>query len=272
MQVLTTVEQLDQWRASVGACVLVPTMGALHEGHAALVRLAVQSGLPVIASVFVNPTQFTEKADFDRYPKTLDADVALCAAAGGQAVWAPSVSDVYPLGPAAGVPELPRVATAPGLEDAFRPGHFAGVCQVVLRLFRAVKPVAAVFGEKDWQQLAVIRAMTAMQGGGGLPVEIVPAETVRDPDGMAMSSRNRFLAPDERKRALTISRALRAAKAEPDPAKAERLMRETLAAEGIVPEYAVVRDAETLEAPRAGKPVRRLIAARVGATRLIDNM
>ena len=269
MDVLTTVEQLDAWRGDVGACVLVPTMGALHAGHGALVRLAALSGLPVVVSVFVNPTQFTEQADFERYPKTLEADVALSGAAGGAAVWAPSVADVYPQGPGAGVPELPRVATAPGLEDAFRPGHFAGVCQVVLRLFRAVRPVAAVFGEKDWQQLAVIRAMTAMQG---LPVEIVPGETVRDADGMAMSSRNRFLSAEERTRGLAISRALLAAKAEADPANAERVMREVLATAGLTPEYAVVRDAETLEAPRAGRAVRRLIAARVGATRLIDNM
>jgi pantoate--beta-alanine ligase len=277
MNVLKTIAELDAWRGEVGACVLVPTMGALHEGHASLVKLAAQSGLPVVVSVFVNPTQFTEAVDYDRYPKTLDADVAISQAAGGHAVWAPGVEDVYPNGRDAGVPELPRVATAPGLEDAFRPGHFAGVCQVVLRLFRAVKPVAAVFGEKDWQQLAVVRAMTAMQnGGGGLPVEIVPSPTMRDADGMAMSSRNRFLTAQDRKRGLAISRALRAAVAEADAAKAESVMKRVLGEEGIVPEYAVVRDAETLEAPWAGKPVRRLIAARVGtgpgAVRLIDNM
>jgi pantoate--beta-alanine ligase len=162
---------------------------------------------------------------------------------------------------------LPTVATDPGLEDAHRPGHFAGVCQVVLRLFRLLEPRAALFGEKDWQQLQVIAAMTREQG---LPVRIVPHPTLRDPDGLAMSSRNRFLSAAERRAALAIPRALDRAAAAADPAEAEKVMADVLADSALRVEYAVVRDAETLAglARRAG---RALIAARSGTTRLIDN-
>jgi pantoate--beta-alanine ligase len=276
MELLRTPADLDAFYPTApGApreAAFVPTMGALHAGHAALVRQAAATGEPTIVSVFVNPTQFNDPADFARYPKTLDEDLEISRAAGAAAVWAPSVEDIYPDGPAAGVPPLPEVATRPGLEDAARPGHFAGVCQVVLRLFRVVRPRIAVFGEKDWQQLQVVSAMAEAYRAREWMPTILPGPTVRDPDGLALSSRNRFLSPQDRAQGLAIIRALRAAALVDDPRAAEARMREVLAAAGITPDYAVVRDAETLLDPRPGRPVRRLIAARVGPVRLIDNL
>lgn len=255
-------------------CVCVPTMGALHAGHGALVRAARAlaggaGGAAVVVTVFVNPTQFNDAGDLARYPRTLEADAALCRACGADAVFAPPVGEVYPPGRAVRVPELPAVATEPGLEDRWRPGHFAGVCQVVARLFEMVRPAAAVFGEKDWQQLQVIRAMTKREGLG---VEIVPVATVREGDGLAMSSRNRFLSAGDRLRATALNRALRMATQQRDASEAERLMRETLDEAGHGVEYAVVRRAETLgPITRAGDPGRALIATRLGDVRLIDN-
>ena len=257
---------------STGA-VFVPTMGALHEGHASLIRhaAAVHKG-PVVVSIFVNPTQFNDPADFARYPKTLDADLAICERSGATHVYAPTPHDVYPTDAPIPVPPLPRVATAPGLEDKLRPGHFAGVCQVVRRLFDLVQPAAALFGEKDWQQLQVLSAMTRETR---LPIRIIPGPTIREPDGLAMSSRNRFLTSDERPRAAAISRALREAATKPTSAAAEAHMHDVLLAAGLETQYAVVRDAESLEPPRdpanAGRPYRALIAAKLGTVRLIDN-
>lgn len=250
-------------------CVFVPTMGALHEGHASLIRHAatVHRG-PVVVSIFVNPTQFNDPADFARYPKTLDADLDLCRRSGATHVYAPTPQDVYPTDAPVAVPPLPRVATAPGLEDKLRPGHFAGVCQVVRRLFDLVGPGAALFGEKDWQQLQVLSAMTRESG---LPIRIIPGPTIREPDGLAMSSRNRFLTTEERPRAASISRALREGAAKPTPAAAEAHMRSVIEAAGLDVQYAVVRDAESLESPIPGRPHRALIAARLGTVRLIDN-
>lgn len=266
VKVTTTIAEYEAWAAGQGQRVLVPTMGALHAGHASLVAAAraTRSGAVVVVTVFVNPTQFNEPADYQRYPKTLAADVALCEAAGAACVFAPGVNVVYPAGAGAGVPGLPKVATEPGLEDAHRPGHFAGVCQVVKRLFEMTRPAAAVFGEKDWQQLQVVRAMTAAMGLG---VEIVPSPTVRDADGMAMSSRNRFLSDADRVRGLAVSRALRVCQGAGTPDAAERVMARELA--GVDVEYAVVRAAETLL--RGQGPQRAIVAARVGTVRLIDN-
>jgi len=175
---------------------------------------------------------------------------------------------MYPSPDAAPVPPLPAVAREPGLEDAHRSGHFAGVCQVVLRLFRLLDPDRAIFGEKDWQQLRVVTAMSHEQV---LPIEIVPHPTLRDPDGLAMSSRNRFLSPAERSAALAIPAALRAAAAEHDPVRAEQAMREVLFGAALSVEYAAVRDAATLVGHPGNGPGRVLIAARSGRTRLIDN-
>ncbi|MBM4108013.1 MAG: 4-phosphopantoate--beta-alanine ligase [Phycisphaerae bacterium] len=256
-----------------GACVLAPTMGALHEGHAVLIArgaaLARERRLAggCVATIFVNPTQFDDAADFARYPRTLTDDLQLAARAGASAVFVPGVADVYPPDGSVVPPELPPVATRPGLEDACRGGHFAGVCQVVKRLFEMTRPASAVFGEKDWQQLQVVRAMAAMERLG---VEVVGVETVREPDGLAMSSRNRFLDGEGRGRALSISMALCEARRGRGACEAEGIMREVLGHAGVEPEYAVVRDAATLGAPGSG-PKRALVAARVGAVRLIDN-
>ncbi len=261
--------------------VFVPTMGALHEGHAALIRaaaaIAKPLGLPVSVSIFVNPTQFNDPADFARYPKTLDADIAICEASGAELIFAPELNVMYPKGvnPATGktwpgdipVPPLPFVATQPGLEDGFRPGHFAGVCQVVNRLFKLVRPAHAIFGEKDWQQLQVLTAMTHELG---LPIQIHGYPTIRESDGLALSSRNRFLSPADRQAARSLSQALSAACKEPTLAAAEAAMKSVLLNGGAVPDYAVVRSSSTLlEDP--SRPQRALIAARVGPVRLIDN-
>lgn len=299
--------------SSSGACVLVPTMGALHAGHAALVSHAAQlaAGLPgvppVVVTIFVNPTQFNDPRDLARYPRTIEADVRLCqeamndalggltdrsaanaAGAGGGGggaasrpellVFAPMNEEVYPPGETIGVPELPPVATQPGLEDARRPGHFAGVCQVVSRLFDLTNPSRAIFGEKDWQQLQVIKAMAAAQRR---PIEIVPYPTIREEGatrGLAMSSRNVFLSHEERMRACVISSALCEASSERTPEDAEQLMEMMISRAGLEVEYAVVRDAETLmpigpSAARSGKAgaCRALVAARLSGVRLIDN-
>jgi pantoate--beta-alanine ligase len=299
MRVATSRHQLDLALADARdphapGGVFVPTMGALHQGHGALVaqaaRIARDEGIThVVASVFVNPTQFNDPADLARYPRTLDADIALCEAHGATVVFAPSVDEVYPdparvrlhdaLLPADIARLVPPVATLPGLEDAHRPGHFAGVCQVVARLFDLVRPAAAVFGEKDWQQLQVIRAMVqrlaAEPSDAARPaarVRIIPGPTVREPDGVAMSSRNRFLDPAWRARAAAIPAAWRAAQAIPDLAHAERTMARILTDAGLAVEYAAIRDAATLmpiSSPAA--PARALIAARAGSVRLLDN-
>lgn len=272
MKLVTT--RADLRAARNGPAVFVPTMGALHAGHARLIERAAKDSAALgltggcIVSIFVNPTQFNDPADFARYPKTLEADLDLCRAAGCSMVYAPAVDDIYPPDEEVPTPPLPEVATRPGLEDAHRPGHFAGVCRVVKRLFDLVRPAAAVFGEKDWQQLQVVRAMTQQHG---LDIEIVGEPTVREADGLAMSSRNRFLSAEDRARALALSRALCAAAGEKQPPAAEAAMRRVLSEAGIIPEYAVVRDAATLGPPRGGGVCRALIAARVGDVRLIDN-
>jgi pantoate--beta-alanine ligase len=257
--------------------VLVPTMGALHAGHTALIRrgsaLALERKMPAgcIVSIFVNPTQFDDPADFQRYPRTMRDDLATCREAGASMVFAPSPEVMYPPELVIPTPPLPEVATRPGLEDAHRPGHFAGVCQVVRRLFDLLRPTAALFGEKDWQQLRTIEAMTCQEL---LPIEIIAFPTLRDSDGLAMSSRNRFLSPTERRQALAIPEALCQAYGCSEATVAEARMREVMAEAGLTIDYAVIRDAGTLLGYRpsgTGAPGRALIAARAGATRLIDN-
>lgn len=281
MHIIRTAEELHQVAARLGRTsglggVLVPTMGALHAGHAALIECArdyashhdIAEGC--IVSIFVNPTQFNDPADLARYPRTPEEDEAVCQRAGAKIVFAPDPETIYPPPPAPAIqtPTLPDVALLPGLEDAFRPGHFAGVCQVVQRLFDLLEPRVALFGEKDWQQLQVIRSMTA---NSHLPVQIASLSTVRDPDGLAMSSRNRFLSPQERKAAQAIPQALEAAGREITAAKAEEAMRQILEKAGLQIEYAVIRDEETLGPLTTSRPGRALVAARAGRTRLIDN-
>lgn len=207
-----------------GGCVLVPTMGALHEGHLDLVRLGARMARErkiaggCVVSVFVNPTQFDEAYDYERYPRVLDEDAEKSASAGADAVWAPSVEEIYPTPESRQNPVMPPVAYEPKLEDVARPGHFAGVCLVLRRLFELTHARAAIFGEKDWQQLQVARALVPMIG---LKTEIVGHPTVRDPDGIAMSSRNRFLSDEDRARgrACPVPCWLRGGRPRPRPAR-----------------------------------------------------
>jgi len=263
---------------------LVPTMGALHTGHEALIRCA--AGLAhgraeVIVSIFVNPAQFGPSDDFERYPRPLEADCERAAAAGAGILFAPDASTMYPAGVdrvagAFTMPALPAVATQPQLEDAHRPGHFAGVCKVVARLFDLVHPRWAVFGEKDFQQLLVVESMVreACRRWGRL--EIVSHETVREADGLAMSSRNGYLRPGEREHALGLKRALDIAKAAAregrDVAAIEAAMRTELERHDLAIDYAAVRhSASLLPCNSPCEPRRALIAARSGNVRLIDN-
>ena len=279
MRLLTDASALDRYLSENGprSCVVVPTMGGLHAGHAALIehaaRLAQDEGLAggALVTVFVNPTQFDQKSDFDRYPRTIEADMDLCARAGASAVLAPSVEQVYPRSQPPPTPELPPQARARGLEDAHRPGHFEGVCQVVARLFEMTSPAAAVFGEKDWQQLQVVREMTQRDRLG---VRIVASPTVREPDGLAMSSRNRFLSSEDRARAAQISRGLALAQHAPTPAAAEHTLRQHLESQGLGVDYAVVRHAQTLlpiDPAQSDAPARAIVTARLGTVRLLDN-
>ena len=271
----------DLARPEFHHCGFVPTMGALHDGHGSLVRRAAQDGRPVVVSIFVNPTQFGPNEDYARYPRTLDSDCALLEPLGVAGVFVPAVEAIYPDGlersrEGAARLELPQVATQPGLEDACRPGHLAGVALVVGRLFDLVRPAAAYFGEKDYQQLRLIEDMVeedrARNGARYGTLRIVPCPTIRERDGLAMSSRNRYLKSEERDAALALSRALQVAHSAQRVETAERLMRETLDAFGLATEYAVVRDARTLLPVRGfERPTRALIAARLGSTRLIDN-
>ena len=252
-----------------GPVALVPTMGALHEGHRTLVRAARERAASVVVSVFVNPTQFAPGEDFDRYPRTWDADLAALAEEGADLVFHPGVDDVYP-------PGSLGVTVEPGplgsvLEGAVRPGHFAGVLTVVAKLFGLVRPDLALFGEKDYQQLTLIRAMARELALG---VDVVGVPTVREDDGMALSSRNRYLDPTQRAAAATISAALRAG-ADAGPRGAEAVLaaaRAVLAAEPtLLQDYLELTDTDLGPAPDAG-PARLLVAARAGTTRLLDNV
>ena len=259
--------------ARTAPVVLVPTMGALHRGHAALLREArSRAGRgAVVASVFVNPLQFGPGEDLDRYPRTMPEDLALCAREGVDVVFAPSVAEVYP-----GGPDAAQVTLDPGplggvLEGRVRPTHFRGVLTVVAKLFGLVGPDVAVFGQKDYQQLVLVRRMVADLC---LPVEVVGAETVREPDGLALSSRNRWLSPDERRVARTLSAALRAGAAAGSAGRhgVRRAAADVLAAEPALDvDYLDLTSPDLGPAPEEGS-ARLLVAARVGATRLIDNV
>jgi pantoate--beta-alanine ligase len=276
METLTTAQAMQAWsdaeRRAARRVALVPTMGALHAGHLALVAAARARAERVVVSIFVNPLQFDRRDDFDRYPRTLGDDAALCATAGVDAIYAPSAGAMYPEGHRSHV-EVTKL-TEP-LCGATRPGHFRGVTTVVTKLFHAVRPDVAVFGEKDFQQLAVIRRMAADLDFG---IEIVGVPTVREPDGLALSSRNRLLSPGERTTAGCVPRALEAAAA----AVARGATRASdvvaaavavIAAErGARVDYVEARDPETLEAVEVvAGPTLLALAVWVGSVRLIDN-
>jgi pantoate--beta-alanine ligase len=263
-----------QWRDAGETIALVPTMGALHEGHLALVRLARRRADRVVVSIFVNPAQFAPTEDFSTYPRTFDTDVALLAQEKADLVWAPqSVTVMYPDGFATRiVPEGPATA---GLEDRFRPDFFKGVATVVAKLFTQVMPDIAVFGQKDYQQLKVV---TRMARDLDLPLKVVGAPTVREKDGLAMSSRNVYLSAEERAVAPLLHRVLKlcAEKIAKSRSTATILSegREAIERGGFVLDYLEARHAETLAPIGTIKegPVRLLVAARLGKTRLIDNI
>jgi pantoate--beta-alanine ligase len=273
------VRDLETLRASVaelreegGAVAFVPTMGALHAGHMALVEEARARAAHVVASIFVNPTQFGPSEDLSRYPRREAGDARMLEDSGVALLWAPDVATMYPNGPEITVRAGPL---GDELDGAARPGHFDGVATVVARLFDQVRPDFALFGEKDYQQLLVIRAMVRDLA---LPVEIVGIPTQRDADGLALSSRNLYLGEEERRAARALPRALgeaaSAIQAGGEVGEALASARDKLAKAGFDPiDYVELRDSGTLEPMAAlDRPARLLAAARIGSTRLIDNL
>lgn len=272
MRIVRTVAEVRSAVSGGGVVGLVPTMGAFHEGHLSLIRAARAACDTVVVWLFVNPTQFNEASDLVNYPRDEARDAALAEAAGADVLFAPEVSEVYPEGHAttvtvAGIGDI--------LEGAHRPGHFAGVATVVAKMLTMVGPHVAYFGAKDAQQVAVVRRMVADLN---LPVRIEVLPTVREPDGVAMSSRNVRLSADERRRATAISRGLMAARdaaaaGERDGDTLRTLVLAELAAADLVPEYVAVVDPGSFEpVVSVDRPVLIAVAARVGSTRLIDNL
>lgn len=263
MQVIAEIAALRRALAAAVPLAFVPTMGNLHEGHLALVRVARRSAPRVVVSVFVNRLQFLPTEDFDRYPRSFERDRRLLEAEGVDVVFAPDEKELYPQ-PQTYLVQPPPMANE--LEGRFRPGFFQGVATVVLKLFNCVQPAFAVFGKKDYQQLLVVREMV---GQFNLPMRIVAGETVREPDGLAMSSRNGYLSAAERAEAPRLYRILQRVAG---GMQAPEAMRE-LAAAGWKPDYVEVRRRADLGVPQPGdKELVVLAAARLGATRLIDNL
>ncbi|MEV4677152.1 pantoate--beta-alanine ligase [Actinomadura sp. NPDC049382] len=269
-----TREELAAARARIeGTLAFVPTMGALHEGHLSLMREARRNADKVAVSIFVNPLQFGPGEDFDRYPRTFEADVEACAAEGVDLVFAPTRDVMYPDEPQVTIKSGPMGEV---VEGAARPGHFDGMLTVVLKLLNLVRPDAAVFGEKDAQQLAMIRRMVADLN---VPVRIVGAPTVREPDGLALSSRNRYLSEPERRTALALSRALRAGADAADDGPDAVLRAAGAVLDGaatadppLALDYLVLVDPATFTPAAGGGPAVLAVAGRVGATHLIDNV
>ena len=272
MYIATTIEELRGRLSASKRPAFVPTMGNLHEGHIALVKQARPLGDATVASIFVNRLQFLPHEDFDTYPRTWESDCARLRDAGCDVLFAPDEKALYP------EPQTCKVHPDPALADIleghFRPGFFIGVCTVVMKLFTCVQPRVAVFGKKDYQQLMMIRHMVRQFA---LPIEIVGSETFRADDGLALSSRNGYLSETERAEAVQLSKALKAMAAavrsgERDLAAIEARAMQTLTARGWQPDYLVLRRRADLQAPAAGEPLVALAAARLGSTRLIDNL
>lgn len=281
MEVLTTVAEMQQLSRSVvangGTVGCVPTMGALHSGHASLIARSARAHTATIASIFVNPTQFGPTEDFSTYPRTLERDIQMVAEHGGTHIFVPSVAEMYPSGFST---EISVGPIADILEGASRPGHFAGVATVVCKLLNAMLPTEAFFGQKDFQQTVVLKKMISDLL---LPVTFTVMPTIREPDGLAMSSRNRYLTTEEREQAITIYSALLAGKelirlegSGVRTSAVETTMRQVLeSVPEIRTEYAVCVDSTTLESKNfvnLDNGMVLLIAARLGTTRLIDNM
>ncbi|MDH7602884.1 MAG: pantoate--beta-alanine ligase [Armatimonadota bacterium] len=277
MQTANTVSEarvaISNPRQAGSSIGFVPTMGALHEGHLSLIRRARAECAYVVVSIFVNPTQFGPGEDYDRYPRTLDQDLEKCRSAGVDLVFVPSASEMYPSGFDSWV-EVKGLITE-DLEGAFRPGHFRGVTTVCAKLFNIVNPHRAYFGMKDYQQLKVIQKMVRDLN---MPIEIVPCETVREPDGLAMSSRNSYLSGQERRAAVVLSRSLDAARdafagGQKEAGALENVARQVIETEPLARiDYVAIRDAENLEPIRVvDRSAVLLLAVRIGDTRLIDN-
>lgn len=263
--------EVASFRSEGAKVALVPTMGALHDGHIALVNQAKTLAERVIVSIFVNPTQFAPNEDFSRYPRTLEADMARLTHAGADLVYLPDAAEMYPEGFST---HISLSGPALGLETDFRPHFFSGVAVVVAKLFLQSGADYALFGEKDYQQLKVV---TRLARDLNIPIEIVAGATVREPDGLALSSRNRYLSPEERATAPIIPRSLATAaeqiRAGAAPNEAARRAAESIAAAGLRVDYVEARHAETLAAvSQAQDPIRLLAAAWLGTTRLIDNI
>jgi len=283
MTIVHTIEQCRTARQGFAALGLVPTMGALHEGHIALIEEAKKRAPHVAVSIFVNPLQFGPKEDFTKYPRPIETDLIKCRAAGVDLVFQPTPEEIYPASGADVVVDLPQLTSV--LEGKHRPGHFKGVCQIVAKLFNIIKPDVAVFGKKDFQQLRVLGAMTEALNW---PIQIVGVPTVREPDGLARSSRNQYLSAEERQRALAIPRALFAAADEVKHgvrqtnrlvATMQKILLDVGAPGSVlgrIPvsiDYVAAVDPVTLKpADSVDNPVVLAIAARVGLTRLIDNV
>jgi pantoate--beta-alanine ligase len=261
---------LARLRSAGRSVALVTTMGALHSGHQDLIRQASRDGrTAVVVSIFVNPLQFGPNEDFARYPRDLEADVAKCREAGAELVFAPSVDEMYPSGDAGIVSVVPG-PLGDELEGSSRPGHFTGVLTVVAKLLNIVRPDRVFFGEKDYQQLVLVRSMSSDLNMG---IEVVGVPTRRDSDGLALSSRNRYLTNEQRTAALALSKALKAATAAAcdGPPASLKAAQEALAAQPeVIPDYVELRT-PTLAIYNGGTDARLLIAASVGSTRLIDN-
>jgi len=271
MEVTKTIKELRERlkRESQVAC--VPTMGSIHDGHLSLVRIARERALVTVTTIFVNRLQFGQGEDFDKYPRTFEEDCAKLEAEGNTIVFAPDEKQMYPE-PQVFYVDLPKIANK--LEGRFRPGHFRGMATVVLKLFNAVHPQVAVFGKKDYQQLAIVRHMV---GQFALPITIIPAETVRAEDGLALSSRNRFLSPAERKEAIRLRQAILQVKDAVESGDRNFIAMEYAAGELLARhdwkvDYVVVRTRRSLLRPDPqDKELVVLGAAKLGATRLIDN-
>ena len=272
MRVVHTTSELRHALAGIAATAFVPTMGNLHAGHLSLIDRAKEAGGPVVASIFVNRLQFAPHEDFDSYPRTFERDCDLLRSAGCNFVFAPNEAELYP------EPQVykvqPPAMLAEILEGHFRPGFFTGVCTVVLKLFNCVQPRVAVFGKKDYQQLMVIRQMVRQLA---LPIEIVAGETVRAEDGLALSSRNGYLDAVQRVEAVTLSRELKGIADEVrlgrrDWPALEAAALHSLEARGWQPDYVAVRRRLDLAPPTAGDTLVVVAAAKLGVTRLIDNL
>jgi len=273
MRVIHTIAELRQALAGTTRSALVPTMGNLHAGHLSLIERAKEAGGPVVASIFVNRLQFAPHEDFDTYPRTLGRDCEMLRSAGCNLVFAPTEAELYPEPQAYTV--QPTAALADILEGHFRPGFFTGVCTVVLKLFNCVQPRVAVFGKKDYQQLMVVRQMVRQLA---LPIEIVAGETTRAEDGLALSSRNAYLDEAQRAEAVTLARELKGIEAalrsgRRDLPALEAAAMQSLTERGWLPDYVAIRRRSDLAAaPSHGDTLVVVAAAKLGTTRLIDNL